>query len=357
MYVRRGGTAVNDSVAYNTATESGGGFYLNAATTITKGVVMCNAATKDGGGIFGSVDSKISRLRIINNTAGSSGGGIFLDRDNQLVSSLVSHNSAANGGGILAKRDNSIINCTLVRNHADENGGGIHYTSGSKLTNSVVWGNSSQVYISGGSHDITYCAVESDTITNDSIAGTGNIRLSRSNIFAEKQNQPPLFTTITGFIGAGISVAQVDSALRIANWRPLTESTVYVNKGDNEAIPQGYYLDVAGVPRIYSEVVDYGAYEWVPRGYTHVVKSSAAGLLPLTIYPNPVTNGYATLDLRGAIWQEGNRALQIKVYNLSGTLMATYSATGEQTSINISQLPNGLYVVRAGRYVGKVVKR
>ncbi len=75
---------------------------------------------------------------------------------------------------------------------------------------------------------------------------------------------------------------------------------------------------------------------------------------PLIIYPNPVVNGYAILDMRNV---KSSHASQIEVYSLNGTPVATYKLTGEKTSINVGQLPKGVYVVRAGKSVGKMVIR
>lgn len=77
---------------------------------------------------------------------------------------------------------------------------------------------------------------------------------------------------------------------------------------------------------------------------------SKAELLPLTLYPNPVTNGQLVIDSEQ--WQDGE---SVEVYNLSGALVAKY--TGKQTSINISQLPAGTYVVKVGKYAAKMVKQ
>ncbi len=71
----------------------------------------------------------------------------------------------------------------------------------------------------------------------------------------------------------------------------------------------------------------------------------------LRIYANPLTNGEWIIE-SGEL-QAGE---PIAIYNLRGVLVATYRITGEQTSINISHLPSGIYVLRAGNANAKVIK-
>jgi uncharacterized repeat protein (TIGR02543 family) len=72
----------------------------------------------------------------------------------------------------------------------------------------------------------------------------------------------------------------------------------------------------------------------------------------LSVYPNPVTNGQLIVD--NGQWNVGEA---IEIYSMSGVLAATYATTGEKTSVNVSQLPNGTYLLRVGRYTAKFVKR
>jgi hypothetical protein len=91
----------------------------------------------------------------------------------------------------------------------------------------------------------------------------------------------------------------------------------------------------------------------VNRAYPEDVTgvSAVAGSL-LRLYPNPVTNG--ELRIENGELKAGEKIL---VYSLPGSLVATYEvAAGAVTVINVSQLPQGVYVVKAGARAGKVVK-
>jgi hypothetical protein len=72
----------------------------------------------------------------------------------------------------------------------------------------------------------------------------------------------------------------------------------------------------------------------------------------IKLYPNPVTNGQLIID--NGQWKAGET---VEIYGISGALVATYKATGEKTSVNVSQLPNGTYLLRVGGYTAKFVKQ
>ncbi len=77
---------------------------------------------------------------------------------------------------------------------------------------------------------------------------------------------------------------------------------------------------------------------------------SETALQPLRLYPNPVTSG--ELRIESGELETGEI---ISIYSLVGTLAATEQITGKQTVINISQLPTGSYIVKAGKYTGKLI--
>jgi hypothetical protein len=76
----------------------------------------------------------------------------------------------------------------------------------------------------------------------------------------------------------------------------------------------------------------------------------AATLGSLTVYPNPVANGEVKI-VNGTL-QAGER---IEIYSISGTLVAIRKvAAGPETAINVSQLPSGVYIVKAGAYAARL---
>ncbi|MDR2937768.1 MAG: endonuclease [Prevotellaceae bacterium] len=102
------------------------------------------------------------------------------------------------------------------------------------------------------------------------------------------------------------------------------------------------------------------SYTWNGGGvYTAAPKLAEASF---TLYPNPVTNGELTCDMRYAKREKEsqveNRRSQIEIYSLSGALVATYKITGEEKMrIDVSQLPNGAYLLKVGKSVVRFVKQ
>jgi uncharacterized repeat protein (TIGR02543 family) len=74
--------------------------------------------------------------------------------------------------------------------------------------------------------------------------------------------------------------------------------------------------------------------------------------LSLQIYPNPVVN--EELIVNNEELKAGDR---IELYSLSGAKLKTFVATGAKSAIDLSALPTGTYVVKAGNRVAKVVKQ
>jgi uncharacterized protein YjdB len=73
----------------------------------------------------------------------------------------------------------------------------------------------------------------------------------------------------------------------------------------------------------------------------------------LQIYPNPVTNGQLIMD--NGQWNAGYK---VEIYNLQGALVMTVGAGFARPSIiNISHLPAGVYIIKAGGRAAKVVKQ
>jgi hypothetical protein len=89
----------------------------------------------------------------------------------------------------------------------------------------------------------------------------------------------------------------------------------------------------------------------VTRAAAPATAVAAVAKSALRIYPNPVTDG--ALKIENGNLRAGEK---IGIYSLSGALVAACEvAAGPETVINISQLPQGAYIVRVGEYAAKVV--
>ena len=200
-----------------------------------------------GGGLYcRNSNPTIANCKITNNV-GTRGGGIAWQSRScpLIINTLIANNSAIGGcpqgggiycyGGMYEVSSPIMTNCTVVNNLPD----GV-YTSGGPilyLTNTIVWGNCPYQITKYHSEPIVwFCNVQ------DGYAAEGNIEAD------------PCFVEPSLGVGAdydGLS----------ANWA-IQSSSACINSGIIEAnelsLPA---TDLAGNPRIYSNIIDIGAYE------------------------------------------------------------------------------------------------
>ncbi|SOE20200.1 hypothetical protein SAMN06298216_0696 [Spirosomataceae bacterium TFI 002] len=175
-----------------------------------------------------------------NNRANESAGAIFsFNSIMDIVNSSFSNNwTPGNGGAVLNSGGISrIYNSTFSGNRADgsspSTAGGVYNIFGEvNITNSIFWGNSSEI------KDFYAVSTVNHSIVQGGYAGTGN--LATDPLFID---QPPI-----GYGGSGDLRLQFPSP--------------GVNAGHNDSIPAGVTTDLDGNPRIFNSMtVDMGAYE------------------------------------------------------------------------------------------------
>ena len=71
-----------------------------------------------------------------------------------------------------------------------------------------------------------------------------------------------------------------------------------------------------------------------------------AKLEPLTLYPNPTTTGIYV----------DTHATEVRVYSMRGQLLLRQATAQHRTYVDLSNLPAGIYIVRAGNAASKVVR-
>lgn len=197
-----------------------------------------NVGDTRGGAIYcNSSYMTIMHCKITNNI-GDSGGAIYCFDSDLVISNTVIANNTSMGdypqsGGICCLGDSvlQIDNCTIVNNFP---GGVLSQASYlTEVTNTILWGNGNYQMDSYESiSEVTFCDVQ------DGYPGNGNI------------NADPCFFDPSSGIGA-------DYDGSVANWT-LKSSSPCINGGIDIGLPE---IDLAGNARIYSELVDIGAYE------------------------------------------------------------------------------------------------
>jgi hypothetical protein len=182
-------------------------------------------------------DPTITNCKITNNV-GDKGGAIYCDESYPIISNTVIANNASMGGdpqcgGICIEDwgEPEILNCTIVNNLP----GGIFTQSWESIyvTNTIVWGNDRyQIQTVESTATVSFCNIQ------DGYDGDGNI------------DADPCFFDPSMGVGH-----QYDGLA--ANWT-LQSCSPCINSGKQISFAD---TDLAGNPRINSDIIDIGAYE------------------------------------------------------------------------------------------------
>jgi hypothetical protein len=77
---------------------------------------------------------------------------------------------------------------------------------------------------------------------------------------------------------------------------------------------------------------------------------NASNASALSIYPNPVVNGVLNIN---NVQSNG----KVEIYSILGTLVKVANVSGTKASIDVSALPSGSYIVKAGDKMAKMLKK
>lgn len=236
----------NCTVAGNsTLLNSGGGARL---ALLDNCILSNNTAMTYGGGM---ADCTANNCLITSNRSVSYGGASYYDTLNNCT---IASNSSGYGGGAWY---GTLYNCLLVGNRATSGGGGASY--GSILINCTMVGNWAASYGGG-----TYSATLTNCIVYFNTAGTGNANYI-AGTSAHSCTTP--LQTGTGNTSSDPRFADTNAG----NYRLVTGSPC-INKGTNDLAWMATGVDLDGKKRIQSEIVDMGAFEFIPVGSVFSVR-------------------------------------------------------------------------------------
>ncbi|MFK7800679.1 MAG: hypothetical protein AB8G95_03510 [Anaerolineae bacterium] len=199
------------------------------------------------------------------NGGGNGGSGLSLGSNNVVTimngafSANVSSNE--NGGGIRMKGNNTVdLHNVSVSGNQANNGGGIYFRdSGNNvtLTNSVVWGNSSE--IDNGSP--VSLAVSYSLIGNGAspYSGTGNVASTTSPFVLDPEDGTDNTWGTTDDDCGDLRLKLGATSVNSGSNADLPADSLDINNNGNtaETLP----IDLDGEFRVYSTTVDMGAYE------------------------------------------------------------------------------------------------
>lgn len=356
--IRGGWGTVRDMGAPGTYSAGGGVLvyhcnYLNGAVG-NKSILLSELKVYDnsafnGGGIFvyATKNANIERCQVYRNNATGHGGGIGYVQHTptltcKISNTLICHNNASiNGGGLLIDYGTRLTMhfMTIAENSAPigstmrrSNGGGVFATNCilTPASNNDLWW-------AGGTNF-------NSTLTNCCIpfyAGTTNMAAPVNCITSLPLFKPHFdrfqLDDASPCINAGVLINGYNNATDLtAKWPRLIGAPGQYDIGAYEMPFCGAYPRPAGEEETQtaSEETEERSAETQPTPAT----------TDFQIFPNPATQ---TIEITFTAGEGAEQSVQI--FDLSGKQMKTLSANdAEQTTLDISDLPQGIYTVKVG---------
>ena len=321
------------------ASGAGGVTTANSASKFTNCHFIGNLASNLGGGLNGYSSSlSILNCEFSANSAEVDGAGIWIyDSTIDAVNSIITGNVAEqNGGGIFSNGNSKlkITNSTISGNDAGADGGGIYNLDSTFLTvtNSIVWHNRANSNTEIPSSSISNDTSSITSIAYSLVANSGSSQNWNNEIGIDLGNNldlDPLF------------VEDIDLEIL-----PDTSGDVHLLMGSpaiNAGTPDTTGLnltavDLDGNPRIHSNRIDMGAYEY--QGIVSI-PTGPHDYLSLLLYPNPAHDFlfFTTEALQG----------EAVITNSFGQVISSYPAltpgSGKMYKLDIAGLAPGVYIL------------
>ena len=235
------GLTVNYGDATTGTTTGGAGIYSDGVDCIVKGCRLLNCSAVNGGAVYVR-DAGLTLLSSIvaGNRATASGGAVYVEGVSATASldaanTVFANNEAASNGGAVATNQTdqtggtvnvSLINTLMVRNSAGNCSAIFSQPFNTRITNSVIWGNSADRAFNLGASSFSHSASD-DSYFAANVAGNvagndGNIALNTVNLAIDG----PRFRSPSTVAGAS---GNSTSAL----WNPAAIS-VLTDTGDGQ---------------------------------------------------------------------------------------------------------------------------
>lgn len=293
-----------------------------------------------------------------NNTTASGGGAIAVDSYNdatvngplsivncEFYNNASTASSTSQGGGAIRilRRPVYVINSTFSGNKATTGVAGailVHNSSSTDgalhLKNSIVWGNvdSRESAAIPGVCEIQVSGAFTVTLENNilrgglsRVLGNGTKTLMNGEETIDANDADPLFTSASDF---RISLA----------------ASPAVGTGKNSLLPANMTTDINGSARIQEDEIDLGAYE---SPYRRILTSNSDVL---------VGKGFSILSRNDYIQIDINSQTdknELKMYDLSGKTVRDLILPMGTSTINVSDLSNGIYLLNIQNKTEKIL--
>ncbi|SMD11561.1 choice-of-anchor Q domain-containing protein [Pedobacter nyackensis] len=361
IYNRIGAATFNHLwIKNNNSNTYGGGMY-NGGTGLISNVIFENNGTLNasgsyryGGGLYNVGVATMRQLEFINNTA-AYGGGMYQATAAVTINNIsFKDNKATLGGGFYSYSGKvTLNNATFTGNTATQHGGGLYQWSstltinGAKFSRNKVTGTGA--YFGGALYQYTGTStLVNVTMSTNSIAyvnatlnkyggaiyrNAGTLNLHNSIVWGNQRgngvvdelnlNIKPVSALIRGGYVAGKVIVDKDPLFNLSNEDDLflSDCSPAINMGDN-SLSTVILKDLAGQPRIKTEVVDLGAFE----------------------------NQQDRINVGPAVLPEGLRGV---IYEHQ---MVSSGGSGSYTyAVSYGSLPDGLLLSPSGRISGRPI--
>jgi len=283
VYVWQGSVTLNEAQILRNSADSGGGLYAyDGSTTLNGGQVVSNTASQWGGGVdIGQGSATLNGIQVFSNTASQWGGGglrISGAASVSLVNAAVHGNTTGRDGGGLyvgaGAVSLSLTDATVSRNEAGSDGGGLYADGGAiTMTYTTIASNTASAG-GGGVHRENGAIALQNTIVahNDSDNCAGAPTSNGHNL----DSGTTCGFTATGDI-TGTDPLHGPMAEENGTWvHPLLAGSPAIDEG--LCLPDVTTVDQRGVPRPQGDGCDISAYEFLVAPTGVIVNGPTEGV-------------------------------------------------------------------------------
>lgn len=307
---------LNGLVLQNGYSANGNTVELRNATS-ARYITIRNCTSDSGGHVLYLYDGLARSFVIENNQAPV----VCWIEGSSMRQSLINNNR----GTAASLQYGRIVNSDIVSNA----GLGVAVGLRSSILNSIIWNNDTSLRLNADLADTTlrHCAFGPDIDTS---------LLDSTSLVLDSMNghpQGPGFVNPTSLRGL--------TALDEVDWH-LARGSRCINAGKRtqESIRDG---DMDGSIRCRQSFIDLGCYE---TNYPLSVPQTATG--SLAVYPNPATTAVTLTGLDGT---------DVDLFDMTGRLLLHQSSCHASCTLELSSLPQGVYLIKTAGQAIKLIKK
>ncbi|MCP4543362.1 MAG: hypothetical protein GY832_40125 [Chloroflexi bacterium] len=197
MYVSGNATLNRTQIVNNSASEYGGGMYIDGGNaTLSETQVISNSAFSGGGMLVRDGSVMLSETQVVSNSAGRNGGGVTVEGYNATLNvsgGLIYSNTASYGGGVYIWESRATLNGTHVVSNSASVGGGVYFASDKTVTlnrtqivNNSASDDGGGVHVSRGSATLSGTQIVGNSAYYDgggvNIVGGGSATLNETQV-------------------------------------------------------------------------------------------------------------------------------------------------------------------------------